>query len=292
MSTSPSLPRPAPWRLACRLRVAALVLATAALAARAGAPAAGGTPCQALPATVARIRAAVAAVGTYNPANRPPMEFSASGFFIDDRGYFLTADHVIVAFEKRKRLSHLRIFMHTLDDRRGIPATVLARMPRYDLALLKAEGDAYPCLEIGDSTKVREGQAIAVMGFPFGFLLGLHPSTTAGIISNVSPIAIPAVNTRHLDAATIDALRHPFDVFQLDAIAYPGNSGGPVFDPVTGRVLGVVNRAFIRKTKEKVFASGISYAVPIHYARKLLEKVPAPDTTDAARPNAPVPKAP
>jgi S1-C subfamily serine protease len=199
------------------------------------------------------------------------MEFGASGFFLDDRGYFLTANHVIEAIEKRKRLPHLRVFMPTYKNRRGIPATVLARDPRHDFAVLKVKGDAFPAAKIGDSESVRAGQPIALMGFPLGFLLGLHPSTNAGIISNVSPIAIPAVNTQHLDAETIDALRHPFDVFQLDATAYPGNSGGPLFDPRSGKVIGMVNRAFVRKTKEKVVASGISYAMPIHYAVPLIE---------------------
>jgi len=250
--------------------------------------AAQAEPFAGLPDTVARIRAAVAAVGTYNPANHPPMEFSASGFFVDDRGFFLTAHHVVEGIEKQGRLPHLRIFMHTLDDRRGVPATVVARDPTHDLALLKAQGDAYPTLRIGDSTRVREGQPIALMGFPLGFLLGLHPSTNSGIISGVCPIAEPAVNTRQLDPETIEALRNPFSVFQLDATAYPGNSGGPIFDPRTGLVLGIVNRAFIQKTKEKVVASGISYAMPIHYAKPMLDGALKQPSRDAP-PTAPAP---
>jgi S1-C subfamily serine protease len=257
--------------MVARISRLAAVIVVALLTQARGGGAAEGEPPGGLADTVERIRAAVVAIGTYNPANHPPMEFSASGFFVDDRGYLLTACHVIEAVEKRGGLRDLRVFMPTVDDRRGIPATVVAREPRYDLALLKAEGDAYPCLKLGDSTQVRAGQPIALMGFPFGFLLGLHPSTNAGIISCVCPIAEPAVSTKHLDAATLDALRHPFDVFQLDATAYPGNSGGPVFDPRTGAALGIVNRAFISQTKEKVIASGISYAVPVHYARRLLE---------------------
>jgi S1-C subfamily serine protease len=242
---------------------------------------AGTGPWSHLPDTVEDLRPAIAAVGTYNPAHRPPMEFGASGFFINDRGYFLTANHAITAIEKRKRLPHLRVFMPTFKNRRGIPATVVARDPRHDFALLKVKGDAYPAAEIGDSRSVRAGQPIALMGFPLGFLLGLHPSTNAGIISNVSPIAIPAVNTKQLDAETIDALRNPFDVFQLDATAYPGNSGGPLFDPRSAKVLGMVNRAFVRKTKERVVTSGISYAVPIHHAAPLIKDALKASTKDA-----------
>jgi len=157
----------------------------------------------------------------------------------------------------------------------------VARERKYDLALLKVEGSPFGALKAGDSTKVREGQPIALCGFPFGFMLGLHPSTSAGIISSISPIAVPAINMALLDAETIEALRNPFNVFQLDATAYPGHSGGPLFDPRTGEVLGVVNSAFIRRRKEKLISSGISYAIPIHLAKRLLDEALKPKAPEA-----------
>jgi len=248
-----------------------LILAAALAAALPAAAGEGTRPFGKLPDIVGRVRLCVGAVGTYNPANKPPMEFSASGFFIDKDGYFITANHAIEKITKRRRAADLRVFLPADKTRTGRPATIVAREPKYDLALLKVEGSIFNALEVGDSTKVREGQTIALCGFPFGFLLGLHPSTSAGIISSVSPVAIPAINTTLLDPATREALRNPFDVFQLDATAYPGHSGGPLFDPDTGQVLGVVNSAFIRRTKEKVISSGISYAIPIHHATRLVD---------------------
>lgn len=237
-------------------------------------PAAAGQQADAfrkLPDILERVRLCVGAVGTYNPANKPPMEFSASGFFIDPAGYFITANHAVENITKRRRAADLRVFIPADKTRTGRAATIVAREPKYDLALLKVEGSIFNALEIGDSTKVREGEPVALCGFPFGFLLGLHPSTSAGIVSSISPVAIPAINTALLDAETRAALRNPFDVFQLDATAYPGHSGGPLFDPKTGQVLGVVNSAFIRRTKEKVIASGISYAIPVHLAKRLVD---------------------
>jgi len=247
------------------LLISVFILARVAGAAWAGQPLAS------LPDTLDKVRKCVGAVGTYNPAAHPPMEFSASGFFIDSKGYFLTANHAIQAIAKRRRLADLRVFLPGDKDREGHLAVVVSQEERYDLALLRVEGPAFTALAIGDSTEAREGQSIALCGFPFGFLLGLHPSTSAGIISNISPIAIPVVNTRQLDPAMIEALRSPFDVFQLDATAYPGHSGAPLFDPASGLVLGVVNSAFIRRTKEKVISSGISYAIPIHHAKRLVD---------------------
>jgi S1-C subfamily serine protease len=65
-----------------------------------------------------------------------------------------------------------------------------------------------------------------------------------------------------------------FDIFQLDGTAYPGNSGGPLFDPETGDVLGVLNMVFIKGTRESALThpSGISYAIPSEYIRLLLRR--------------------
>jgi S1-C subfamily serine protease len=67
--------------------------------------------------------------------------------------------------------------------------------------------------------------------------------------------------------------RGPFPVFQLDATAYPGNSGSPVYDPATGEVIGVVNMVFVKGTKEAALErpSGITYAIPSRYLVELLK---------------------
>ena len=63
---------------------------------------------------------------------------------------------------------------------------------------------------------------------------------------------------------------------QLDATAYPGNSGSPLFDPATGRVLGVINSVLVKGNKEAAIEkpSGISYAIPVRYVHELLKKAP------------------
>jgi S1-C subfamily serine protease len=63
-------------------------------------------------------------------------------------------------------------------------------------------------------------------------------------------------------------------LYQLDVIAYPGNSGGPVYETSTGEVIGVVAAGFIKSRKEKVLSdpSAITYAVPSAYVRNLLVK--------------------
>ena len=67
-------------------------------------------------------------------------------------------------------------------------------------------------------------------------------------------------------------MRDPFDVFQLDAIAYPGNSGSPVYHPDSGQVIGVVNSVYVKESKESALErpSGITYAIPVTWVRQLL----------------------
>jgi S1-C subfamily serine protease len=60
----------------------------------------------------------------------------------------------------------------------------------------------------------------------------------------------------------------------LDSTGYPGNSGGPLFLPETGEVIGVLNSGFIKTTKEnKQVSTGISYAIPINYVKELMELI-------------------
>ena len=62
-------------------------------------------------------------------------------------------------------------------------------------------------------------------------------------------------------------------VFQIDAIAYPGNSGSPLYNIDDGRVVGIINMVFVKGTKEHAISdpSGITYAIPARYAQKLIK---------------------
>ena len=152
------------------------------------------------------------------------------------------------------------------------PAKVVRTDTEHDLALLEIQGVTLPALQLGDSEKVREGQEIAFTGFPIGMVLGLYPVTHRGIVAAITPMARPVENARTLNGAQMKRLRNLFDAFQLDAIAYPGNSGSPVFEPHTGRVVGVINSVVVKESKESVLQkpSGISYAIPVTHVHSLL----------------------
>jgi S1-C subfamily serine protease len=73
----------------------------------------------------------------------------------------------------------------------------------------------------------------------------------------------------------INRLRNSaYNALQLDATAFPGNSGSPLYDPVTTRVYGVINSVFVQGTREQLITrpSGITYAIPSVHVQQLLDQ--------------------
>ena len=145
----------------------------------------------------------------------------------------------------------------------------------HDVAVLRITGQPLVAMPLGDSDKVREGETYAFTGFPIGMVLGLNAVTHRGIISAVTPIVIPQLSGQLLEKKILTRLFAPYDIFQLDATAYPGNSGSPLYHPETGQVIGIINKVFIQESKETVIQkpSGISYAIPIKHLVTLIKKV-------------------
>lgn len=228
-----------------------------------------------LPETLVLVKPGVVAVGTAQKTRRPPNKFLGTGFVVGDGRYVVTNAHVIPDLLAVGKMEHLAIFAGRGRQPEMRKAEQVAMDLVHDLVLLKIEGDPLPPLRLGSSGQVREGQSIAFTGFPMGTVLGLFPVTHRGIVSAVTPIVLPSQSSRQLSTNLIKRLRAPFDIFQLDATAYPGNSGSPVYDQKTGKVLGVLNMVFVKETKEAVLEkpSGISYAIPVEYVRLLMKTV-------------------
>jgi S1-C subfamily serine protease len=144
----------------------------------------------------------------------------------------------------------------------------------HDLALLKIPGDPLPAFVFGNDETVREGEVYALSGYPLGAALGLHVVTHHCLISAITPIILPVLSGRKLDRSRVDLLINPFDVFQLDGTAYPGNSGSPLYDIKTGALVGIVNMVLVKGAKENAISnpSGITYAIPLRHVKAILEK--------------------
>jgi S1-C subfamily serine protease len=231
----------------------------------------GAVSAASLPDTVERIRPSVVAVGTMMPTRRPPAQFQGTGFVVGDGRHVITNAHVLPPEVDARQNETLTVFAGRGKASIHV-ASVVGQDAEHDLALLRIEGAALPAMALGNADGVREGELYAFTGYPIGPVLGLYPVTHRGIVSAISPVAIPQQSSRSLDPGMIRRLRDPFEVFQLDATAYPGNSGSPLYHPGTGVVIGVINKVFVQSTKEKILAepSAISYAIPVSYVHALL----------------------
>ncbi|HXE56866.1 MAG TPA: trypsin-like peptidase domain-containing protein [Gemmatimonadales bacterium] len=110
------------------------------------------------------------------------------------------------------------------------PATVLARDPVRDLALLAPAGGAPPAPPVRDSRSLRVGELVLAIGAPFGV-----PGAVAAGIVHATERRGP-LGTRWVVA---------------DIRLFPGNSGGPLAD-AAGAVVGV----------NAMIVGGLACAVP------------------------------
>lgn len=227
-----------------------------------------------LPETIERIKPSLVVVGIFNKLKSPNFTMRGTGFAVGDGRLIATNAHVLPEISGTDpEQDLLAVLARFGSERRIIPVRLAARDADHDLALLRFDGPALPPLTLGDSNAVREGQAVAFSGFPIGSVLGFSPVTHRGIISSITPISVPGNNASQLKNPSILRLRSgPFPIFQLDATAYPGNSGGPLFDAESGEVIGILNMVFIKATKESVLEkpSGISYAIPVRHLKELI----------------------
>ena len=225
--------------------------------------------------TIARVKRSVVAVGTFDRSRSPAFVFHGTGFVVGDGKTIVTNAHVLPKLLDADHREALAIAV-LVDGASSATVREVQRSridPASDLALLKLAGEPMPPLKLRDSAAVREGQDVLITGFPLGGVLGPTAATHRGMISAITPIAIPQGSAADLDPAVVRRLSSgPYRVFQLDATAYPGNSGSPIYDPLTGDVLGVVNMVFVKGTKETALTqpSGITYAMPASHVQALL----------------------
>lgn len=165
-----------------------------------------------------------------------------SGFVIDKSGHIVTNYHVVEGAEDIEV---------SFSNRDSVKARLVGEDRSTDLAVLKVEVDARALtpLRLGDSDRVRVGDAVVAIGNP----LGLERSVTAGIVSALHrPLTAP-------NQFTID------DVIQTDASINSGNSGGPLI-AANGRVIGV-NTAIATGNTGARGNIGIGFAVPVNTVR-------------------------
>jgi S1-C subfamily serine protease len=227
-----------------------------------------------LPQTIRQVKPSVVAVGTFQALRGQQDRLLGTGFVVAGGSHVVTNSHVVPDKLDEGRRETVAVYVPAEDNRaQRRNAKVVRRDKAHDLCVLRIEGPGLRSLRLGRTGDVKEGEPIAFTGFPILGVLGLHPATHRGIVAAVTPYIMPVTSGKQLNPDVLKRLAKPFDIFQLDATAYPGNSGSPLYEPDSGRVLGVINSVFVKQSKEMAITdpSGITYAIPVDYVRALLD---------------------
>jgi serine protease Do len=174
--------------------------------------------------------------------NRPRrVQSLGSGFVIDPAGYIVTNNHVIDGADEITVI---------LNDTTSMPATLIGKDDKMDLALLKVNSkQPLSVAKFGDSDKARVGDLVMAIGDPFG----LGGTVTTGIVS----------------ARNRDIKSGPYDDFiQTDAPINKGNSGGPLFN-MDGDVIGI-NTAIFSETGGSI---GLGFSIPSNAAKNIVAQL-------------------
>ena len=224
--------------------------------------------------TIESVKPSIVGIGTYQKTRSPAVNFMGTGFVVGDGLSVVTNAHVIPDVMDTEKKESLGIITGRGDATEFREASLVAIDKEHDLAHLKISGVPLKAMQFGDSGTVQEGQSLAFTGFPIGMILGFHHVTHRGMISSITPVVMPALNSRQLDVKKLVQLqKSAYTVFQLDGTAYPGSSGSPLYDTETGVVYGIINMVFVKGLKETALSqpSGITYAIPGNYIRDLLQ---------------------
>lgn len=226
-----------------------------------------------LVSVVKKIKPSVVGIGVYTPTSRPQNQLFGSGFAIGNGQYVVTNHHVMPEVLDIELNQKMAVFVGVGIKAQVRKAEIVAKDSVHDLAILKISGKPLPAMALGNDDFYPDASDIAFTGFPIGSILGLYPVTHRGMISAVTPVVVPAADAGQINLAMLKRMRNPYMVYQLDAVAYPGNSGSAMYDTNSGDVVGIINKVFIQRSKEGAIEnpSGITYAIPVRYLRKLLK---------------------
>jgi serine protease Do len=154
-------------------------------------------------------------------------------------GFVVGADGLVAT--NRHVLGEARKITVEVDGKNFDVLAVHASDRNLDLAVLRLDARGLTPLPLGDSDRLKDGQAVVALGNP----RGLTRSVVTGVVSGQPKI----------EGRTMIQLAIPIE---------PGNSGGPLLDR-EGRVQGIV-------TLKSLVTANLGFAAPVNQLKPLLAK--------------------
>jgi len=234
----------------------------------------GGRADEAMIRATKEIRPSVVAIGSYLRTDAPTVKYFGTGFVVTDGLTVVTNAHVVEALRQQQRLDSMRVFFPDTRDVDGREAKVLIEDKYHDVALIQFGGRPGKAVKLGPAEDPEQGTSVAILGYPIGTMLGLVPAVHQGVVGAIVPAVLPLPVGVKMTPELQAALKNPYNLYQLDMVAFPGNSGSPLFDPHDGSVIGIINMTLATKTREHLFdkPTGIAYAVPVRWIHDVIRR--------------------
>jgi len=222
---------------------------------------------------VAKVKPSVVGVGLYDALGAQTHQLRGTGFVFGDGTLIATNYHVLEQDLDLQKVQYHIVFSGSGRQPKIHRVEIIATDRNHDLAILKLPSPLTP-LKLASPNYADDGTEVLLTGFPIGAVLGLYPATHRGIIAATTPDVIPTQHSSQLSMNILDRLEKMFMIYQLDITAYPGNSGSPLYSANSGEVVGILNKVFVKESKETVLEkpSGISYAIPVKYLIQLAKR--------------------
>jgi hypothetical protein len=202
-----------------------IFLTTGAVAAQ------SAPPRKDIPAIAKAANGVVASIITSDKGGHPVAQ--GTGFLVSADGRIVTNYHVI----KGASSAIVKLPDGAFYDVDGVVAFDKAR----DLAVIKAHGQNFRVVTLGNSDRVQVGEEIVAIGSP----LSLESTVSSGIVSGIRTIK-----------------EEGGKFLQITAPISPGSSGGPLFN-MAGEVVGIT-------TLYLKGGENLNFAIPVNDAKLLL----------------------
>lgn len=167
---------------------------------------------------------------TYGEGQDVAIEVCGTGFFVDDRGHFLTADHIMNCTPADSTY----YYYGNVPDRVSQPPVEIepvASDPPHDLYLGRVTRDYLRAVELS-AAPVRPGDHVCLSGYPMAVI---SIAAEGRFVGNIQRYWQP---TFVVDATQAVIHGRRYDGYIVDRPCFSGMSGGPVFD-VEGKVRGM-----------------------------------------------------
>ena len=168
-----------------------------------------------------------------------------TGFFVSKDGLILTNKHVVEDAEAQ--------YSVIMNNGKTFEVKVLARDPLQDIAILKAEGENFNFIPLGNSDLINIGQEVIAIGNVLG---EFQNTVSVGVVSGL--------NRTIVAQGSLSGPENLQGLIQTDAAINPGNSGGPLLD-LSGKAVGI-NTA-------RAQAENVGFALAINLVKKSIDDV-------------------